>query len=451
MKNVFVKVISMVLTFALFIGFAACNKKPVPVEGSETPDVSGGSVPSDTDPDNKPNDPIDVLELGDSIDLMDGTKCGAVKSRSADDRFIRSQAEFGLDLFKKSIKDGENSLVSPLSVMLALAMTANGADGATLAEMEAVLGGDIPLDELNEYLHTYWSLLPSSEKAKLNIANSIWFRDNENAITVEKDFLKKNADYYGASAYKSPFDEGTVKDINNWVKYNTDGMIDGILDQIPAEAVMYLINAICFDAEWSSPYDSKYDVREGAFYGLSGTTTVELMHSNEGRYVSDENACGFIKSYKNGYSFMAILPNEGMSLADYIDTLEGDDLVKLYKNPEYVTVNATLPKFKYEYSVSLNDPLKAMGMKGAFSGGFGRMGRSAWGELRVGSVLHKTFIEVDNMGTRAAAVTAVEGVPTSAEPIIPKTVRLDRPFLYAIVDNSTGLPIFIGTVNDIEG
>jgi serpin B len=451
MKNVFVKIISAILTCALLFSFAACNKSPATVGGSETPDVNGGFAPPDTDPDNKTNDTIDVLELSDSIDLMDGTKCGAVNRRSADDRFIRSQAEFGLELFKKSIKDGKNSLVSPLSVMLALAMTANGADGATLAEMEAVLGGDIPLDELNEYLHTYWSLLPSSEKAKLNIANSIWFRDNENAITVEKDFLKKNADYYGASAYRSPFDNDTVKDINNWVKYNTDGMIDGILDQIPAEAVMYIINAICFDAEWLSPYDSKYDVREGTFYGLSGATTVEMMYSNEYRFVSDENACGFIKPYENGYSFMAILPNEDISLADYIDTLEGDDLVKLYKTPEHVTVNATLPKFKYEYSVTLNDPLKDMGMKGAFSGGFGRMGRGVWGDFKISNVIHKTFIEVDNNGTRAAAVTAVECVPTSAEPTIPKTVRLDRPFLYAIVDNSTGLPIFIGTVNDIEG
>lgn len=425
---------------ALLLSFAACSKVPTLAGGSETS--------KNNDP--NPEEPItEVLELGASIDLMDEIKCGAVNSRAADDRFIKSQAEFGLELFKRSVNNGQNSLVSPLSVMLALAMTANGADGATLAEMETLLGGDLNIDELNEYLHTYVSRLPSDEKAKLNIANSIWFRDNEDAITVEQDFLKKNADYYGASAYKSPFGEETVKDINNWVKHNTDGMIDGILNEIPAEAVMYLINAICFDAEWSQPYND-YEVYEGEFYGFSGTTTVELMRSSEGRFVSDDNACGFIKSYKNGYSFMAILPNEGVSLADYIDTLEGDDLVKLYKNCEYVTVNATLPKFKYDYTVTLNDTLKAMGMNGAFSGGFSRMGRSSWGELRVGSVLHKTFIEVDNNGTRAAAVTAVDVVAESCEPTIPKTVKLDRPFLYAIVDNSTGLPIFIGTVNDIE-
>ena len=284
----------------------------------------------------------------------------------------------------------------------------------------------------------------------MNIANSVWFKDDESAISVEKDFLKKNADYYSASIYKSPFDENTLKDINNWANYNTDGMIDGILSEVPSNAVMYLINAICFDAEWSSPYDSEHDVSEGTFYGLSGASSVEMMHSNEHRFVSDENARGFIKYYKDGYSFMAILPNEGMSLSDYIDTLEGDDLVKLYKSSESLTVNATLPKFKYDYSVTLNDTLKAMGMNEAFHGGFSRMGRSAWGDFKISSVMQKTFIEVDTNGTRAAAVTAVEACPTSAEPERVETVRLDRPFLYAIVDNATGLPVFIGTVNDIK-
>ena len=446
-RSLLVKLTAMLLTGALMFGFAACNNVPKLPQGGETDPIN-----TEGQKNTEPEDPvIGVLELSNSMDLMEGVSIGAVKSRPADDRFVYSQADFGLKLFKMSIKNDQNSLVSPLSVMLALAMTANGADGATLSEMETLLGGDIPLDELNEYLHTYWSRLPSDEKAKLNIANSIWFRDDDKAIEVEKDFLKKNADYYGASAYKSPFDESTAKDINNWVKHNTDGMISKIVDEISPETVMYLINAICFDAEWAAPYDSKSDVYSGTFYGLSGNTEVELMRSEEGRYVTDENACGFIKSYKNGYSFMAILPNEGMSLADYIDTLEGDDLVKLYKNPEYVTVNATLPKFKYDYTVNLNDPLEALGMKGAFSGGFSRMGRSTWGELHVGSVLHKTFIEVDNMGTRAAAVTSVSIEAECAEPTMPKTVKLDRPFLYAIVDNSTGLPIFIGTVNDIEG
>lgn len=433
MKNTFVKLISILLTCAILLSFAACSKPEEPSESSNT---------------EPKNDIGDIEPLGKSVDLMKEIVCAEVNSRPADDRFIKSQAEFGLSLFKKSIDDEKNSLISPLSVMLALAMTANGAVGETLEEMENVLGGDLTIDELNEYLHTYWSLLPSSEKAKLEIANSIWFRDDEYMIRVKEEFLKKNANYYSASLYKAPFDDTTVKDINGWVDEHTDGMINKIIDEIDPFAVMYLINAICFDAKWRAPY-SEYSIYEGDFYGLSGTTTAELMRSEENRYVEDENAVGFIKPYANGYSFMAILPNDGMSLADYIDTLEGDDLVQLYKNAVYHPVNATLPKFKYDYSILLNDILKEMGINKAFGGGFSNIGESSLGELFINRVLHKTFIEVDNAGTRAAAVTAVEVATESAEPTVPKTVKLDRPFLYAIVDNATGLPIFIGTVNDI--
>lgn len=433
MKNTFVKLISILLTCAILLSFAACSKPEEPSESSNT---------------EPKNDIGDIEPLGKSVDLMKEIVCAEVNSRPADDRFIKSQAEFGLSLFKKSIDDEKNSLISPLSVMLALAMTANGAVGETLEEMENVLGGDLTIDELNEYLHTYWSLLPSSEKAKLEIANSIWFRDDEYMIRVKEEFLKKNANYYSASLYKAPFDDTTVKDINGWVDEHTDGMINKIIDEIDPFAVMYLINAICFDAKWRAPY-SEYSIYEGDFYGLSGTTTAELMRSEENRYVEDENAVGFIKPYANGYSFMAILPNDGMSLADYIDTLEGDDLVQLYKNAVYHPVNATLPKFKYDYSILLNDILKEMGINKAFGGGFSNIGESSLGELFINRVIHKTFIEVDNAGTRAAAVTAVEVATESAEPTVPKTVKLDRPFLYAIVDNATGLPIFIGTVNDI--
>lgn len=246
MKNIFLKTVAFMLAGIMLLGFTACNDRGLP-------SVNGGDDESGTRGADMPDNGENLLSR--STDLMEGVSCKTVNSRPADDRFIKSQAEFALALFKESMKDGVNSLVSPLSVTLALAMTANGADGETLAEMEKLLGGDIPIDELNEYLHTYVSRLPSDEKAKLNIANSIWFKDDEDSLVVNKDFLQRNADYYGASAYKSPFDDSTVGDINGWVDENTDGMIKKLLDNIPEEAVMYLINAICFDAEWSNPFN----------------------------------------------------------------------------------------------------------------------------------------------------------------------------------------------------
>ena len=175
-----------------------------------------------------------------AANLMEGIAAKPVSGKAADDAFKNSSADFAIKLFQQTRDGNKNSLISPLSVMLALSMTANGAKGETLAQVEALLGGDIPMETLNEYLYSYIKALPSEKTAKLNIANSIWFRDN--GFTAEKAFLQKNADYYGAEAYKSVFNEKTLRDINNWVKKNTDGMIEKIIDNIDSDAVMYLIN-----------------------------------------------------------------------------------------------------------------------------------------------------------------------------------------------------------------
>lgn len=385
-------------------------------------------------------------------DLMEGVNANTVIGKASDDRFIKSSADFAVKLFKETIAEDKSSLISPLSVMLALAMTANGADTKTKKEMETLLGGDTKLEKLNEYLYTYVKNLPSDKKYKLEIANSIWFRNDENRLTVEKDFLQKNADYYGANAYKSPFDAQTLKDINNWVEDKTDGMIDKIIDEINPDAVMYLINAIVFDAEWQNVY-KKNDIYTGTFTAYDGTKrSVEMMISEESKYIDDGKATGFIKDYKDGkYSFVALLPNEDISINDYIASLSGEGLIKAIKNSEDAYVEAQLPKFSYDYTVSMNDALKTLGMPTAFNTGtadFSKLGKSARGNIYIGEVLHKTFISVDELGTKAGAVTKVEMRDESAR--LGYTVKLDRPFVYMIIDNETKLPIFIGTVMDIK-
>ena len=382
-------------------------------------------------------------------DLMKDISPNNVNGKLPDDKFTASMADFSIELFKKSITDGKNSLVSPLSVMLALAMTANGADSETLSQMEKLLGGDIPLSELNEYLYGYVKGLPNEDKSKLRIANSIWFRDNENRLRVESDFLQKNADYYGATAYKSAFDEQTLKDINNWVKSNTDGMIDSILDEISDDAVLYLINAVVFDAEWQNVYN-KYNIQKGDFNDINGIVqTVDFMHSDEYKYLDDGKAIGFIKPYaNNGYSFAALLPNEGITIDEYIDFLTGIGFINILENYESTTVYASMPKFEYEYEVQMNDILKALGMPDAFDSGkadFKKMATSSNGNIYIGEVLHKTYISVDELGTKAGAVTSIM-MNDAGTPAEPKIVRLDRPFVYAIIDNATNLPVFIGTL-----
>ncbi len=391
-----------------------------------------------------------------AADLMEGVQANTVTGKAADDAFAQSQMRLAVELFQSSVLESkdENVLISPLSIQLALAMTANGADGNTKAEMEALLGDEISLEDLNEYLYSYVNNLPSAEKYKLQIANSIWLRDDEGRLQVEKDFLQKNADYYGAQAYKSAFDDQTLKDINNWVKDHTDGMIDSILDQIDEDAVMYLINALVFDAEWQHVYD-KSDVYKGKFTNIGGTEKhVDMMHSEETVYLQDENAIGFMKPYSGSkYNFAVLLPNEGVDIYEYIAGLTGEELMETLSTPQLGMVMATLPKFSYEYELTMNDVLKELGMPSAFIGDtadFSKMAHSSRGNIYIGDVLHKTFISVDELGTKAGAVTKVQMNDESA-PMSEWVVTLNRPFVYMIIDNETNLPVFIGTVMDVQG
>lgn len=384
-----------------------------------------------------------------AADLTEGIKAKPVSGRAADDAFKNSSADFAIRLFQKTRDDSKNSLISPLSVMLALSMTANGAKGETLTQTESLLGGDIPMETLNEYLYSYIKALPSEKTAKLNIANSIWVRDN--GFTAEKAFLQKNADYFDAAVYKSAFDVKTLRYINNWVKKNTDGMIEKIIDDIDPDAVMYLINTVLFDAEWKNIY-KKDEVRDGTFTALDGTKrTASMMYSAEHLYLDDGKAIGFIKPYRNGYSFVALLPNEDISLSDYAASMTGKSFADTIKNAEDVPVEAAMPKFSYDYDIEMSGALKALGMSLPFDpekADFSALGYYESGNIFISRVLHKAYITVDEKGTKAGAATAADIKATSDTGGL-YSVTLDRPFVYAVIDDACGLPVFIGAVTDI--
>lgn len=361
--------------------------------------------------------------------------------------------DFGIRLFRQSYESDQNTLISPLSVLYALSMTANGAEGDTLAQMEAVLGLDV--QTLNVWLRSYRNMLELSENGKLSLANAIWFRD-DGRFTVKDEFLQTNADYYGAGIFKAPFDQGTCRDINNWVKENTDGMIEEILNEISDGAVMYLVNALAFDSQWQEVYRES-DINEGQFTTERGLRrTVDMMYSEESLHLSDNNAEGFIKFYEGGdYAFAALLPNEGITVEEYLDTLTGDHLNELLSSAEDSTVHATMPRFTLEYDAQLSDILKAMGMTDAFDGDkadLSGIGHSERGNLFINRVLHKTYICVDGKGTKAGAATAVE-VNDECAMIVDKVqvVNLDRPFVYMLIDTKYNIPFFIGTMQDPTG
>ncbi|MBQ6930855.1 MAG: serpin family protein, partial [Clostridia bacterium] len=344
------------------------------------------------------------------------------------------------------------TLISPLSVLCALAMTANGAENETLEEMEAVLG--MSKDELNLYVYSYINSLPDSNEYKLSLANSIWFTGDER-FTVSREFLQANADYYGADIYKAPFNDKTCREINKWVKHKTDSMIPEIDDEIPTDAVMYLVNALAFEAQWRKVYE-KDQVRDGEFTKEDGTKqTAEFMYGMEGTYLEDEKASGFVKYYKGGkYAFVAMLPDEGVSVSEYVASLDGEKLRAMLSDPGYTTVSTALPKFETEYSVEMNDVLKGMGMPTAFvsdEADFTALGTSARGNIYINRVLHRTYISVGEKGTKAGAATAVEMADEAGmETLEPKEIYLDRPFVYMLIDTENNIPFFIGTMTDIE-
>lgn len=213
---------------------------------------------------------------------------------------------------------------------------------------------------------------------------------------------------------------------------------------------MYLINAIAFESEWDEEYDD-HQIFNDNFTNYKGNRkVVEMMKSEEGKYLDDGKATGFIKPYKDKeFSFVAILPNEDVDIKEYIENMTGDSLHDLISLYEEVDVNAYIPKFSYDYGLDMNDILINLGMEDAFDRNKADFSKMTDETVYINSVIHKSFIDVDEVGTKAAAATSVEMRVTSA--VIEDTyeVKLDRPFIYVIMDNEANIPVFIGAVMDI--
>ena len=383
-------------------------------------------------------------------DWMENISARAVDSHPDTAAGAQAMTEFGVRLARNSFENGENLLLSPLSVLCALAMTANGAKEQTLKQMEEIFG--LPIEALNSYLHWYTSSLPQGENYQLCLANSIWFTE-DSRFTPNQEFLQINADYYDADIFSAPFDDSTLKAINDWIEEKTDGMIKDALDAIPPAAVMYLINALSFDARWSTVYQ-EHEVREGTFTKEDGAEqSVNMMHSTEYQYLSDDFATGFVKPYQGrSYAFAALLPREGVSMEEYLCSLTGEKLRALLDNVQSTPVVTAIPKFETGYSVEMSQILSGMGMTDAFdpeNADFSALGTSSAGNIFISRVIHKTFISVSEQGTKAGAVTIVEPTDSAAmEPDKRQEVILDRPFVYLLIDCASGVPFFIGVMMD---
>lgn len=391
-------------------------------------------------------------QLAETVNLMDGIEL--MSTEWNDDFPDHPITGFGVPLFQHALKEAkadENVLVSPMSAWTVLCMVEGGADGETKTQMQEVL--KLSEGDYLTYAKKFTFLLPEKDNCKVHMANGIWYK-NVPSLHVEDYFLQYNKTFFDAVAYKAPFNNDTLQNINNWVSENTDGMIPGILEEIKPEDVIYLVNALSFDAKWSSIYNET-DIWKDIFTTEAGEEKlVSMMHSEENMYLEDEKTTGFIKYYGDRqYAFVALLPKEGMTVAEYAESLTAENLRDLLNNKSQEKVQATMPKFSVEYGFNMNNILRQMGMTDAFSesaADFSQMATSDAGNIYVGSVDQKCFIAVDEYGTKAGAATAV-AMQNRALSLKPqKEVNLNRPFMYLIVECNHYEPLFMGVVMNVE-
>lgn len=387
-----------------------------------------------------------------SINLMDGIgpNNGVPVSETMDEKINQAILNFAWDMFKESSSNEGNLMISPPSVYFALAMAANGADGETKTEMMKALDAEnIPMDDLNEGLNYWMNSITKNRTAKFSIANSIWYKEG---FKPSKDFLQANADYYSADIHSLDFSKKSAPNtINDWVKNATNSKIDKIVEKINDDLVMYMINAIYFKGDWKYEFPAN-KTHKSTFNSPSGEIETDFMNKiGDMDYLEFNGATGVILPYLDErFAFVGLLPKEGDTPRDLMNNLTAMDLLNLIKNKDVKNIELSIPKFESSYEDSLLDELSAMGMKLPFdpnNADFSMMNESHAKDLSISEVKHKTYIKVDEKGTEAAAVTSI-GVGATSMPIELPRLTFDRPFIYGIVDVTTGIPLFIGIMEN---
>lgn len=392
-------------------------------------------------------------EVEKAVNLTDGTGSGSVSGLELDDEFAEGYQRFSTELFRQLYAveaQSENRMVSPFSLLVVLAMLENGANGETLAQMEALTG--IERDRLNAYLFTMISQLRESEGVAFSVADALWVREDF-ADMLKKEFLGRCGDYFQAGVYKGAFDETTLRQINAWCSEQTGGRIKEILTEIRPGELLYLLNAVSFQGNWEKEY-TEDDISEGRFLAADGTEeTVTMLHSQEKVYLESEDFTGFVKYYENTrYGFVALLPKAGNTIPEAVDKLTAEAWSELFASARRgVQVSVTMPEFESEYTIDLNETLQQMGMTDAFgTADFSQMFVEGSELIQLGYVLQKTMIRVNRKGTEAAAVT-IGAALEAAMPIEEYyEVVLDRPYLYAVIDMWNHTPIFLGSTVRID-
>lgn len=366
------------------------------------------------------------------------------------DEGARAAAQFALKLFAEALKsEEENVALSPLSAYFALAMVANGAKGDTLAEFTDTLGGGLEMADINLFCRALADRLTrTAGSTKLSLANSVW--TDKTGFVPNQDFLQTVVDYFGAEVFTTDFkDPKAVTDINKWIEDKTKGLIKDMLKDLSPDTVMALVNTLYMKARWAIPFE-KAETYKNQFAKADGTKVETPFMSRTGKmqYLSTDTAEGVLLPYDDErLGFVALLPKEGKSPADVLASMS--DVKALIDGAQETSVRLSLPSFKIAYECKMNEILQAMGINLAFDEGRADLSGlgSAAGNLFIGRVLQKVVIEVSEAGTEAAAATVIE-IRTTSAPLGDVTLTFDRPFVYMVVDLDSGLPLFIGQMDN---
>lgn len=366
---------------------------------------------------------------------------------------IKTDNAFTFKLLEKVLPHlaaDENAMLSPLGVNLALRMVANGADGETRNEIDRALNADnYSEDFLNDYYNKLITTLPDLDSnIEFDIANSIWYKKE---FEVLPGFLKENKDYYLATVQALNFnDPRSISTINEWVNSKTRGKIPTIIDKIDSDTRMYLMNAIYFKGAWSMPFNKEKTI-DKEFHTTKGIVNALFMGDNASYLFIEKNDFQAVKlPYGDStYSLTAVLPMMGTSPSVLLSQLSIEGRwEQLQMEFKARPIKLAFPKFSFSYENTLNDELEKLGIKTAFTrmADFSRIEES--GKLSISEVKHKTFLEVNEQGTEAAAVTSIGMVVTSMPQYYP--VEFNRPFLFFIQEESSGLIMFAGQINHPE-
>jgi serpin B len=366
---------------------------------------------------------------------------------------IQNSNNFAFSILKKINQNEEsnvNIFISPLSISMALTMAYNGADTETKAEMKQALDFQTLSDaEINGSFESLSNLLTNIDKTvKFNPANSIWYR---NSLTIQPDFVSVNQKHLDAEVNPLDFNNSTAakNTINQWVDNKTNGLIKEIVEEVSDRSYMFLINAIYFKGTWAFPFDKKL-TKNQVFKGTI-TKSVPFMEGKPKAniWIDDIKTLVDLPYGNKQFSMSILMPNEGQNLDDFINQLTISQLNTWLAQSANKEIMLKMPKFKFAYKNKLNDELQALGMSSAFSDNadFSKMlvGFDK-GDLSITSVQHKSFVQVDEEGTEAAAATSVEIGPTSG----PLSIIVDRPFVFLIREKSSGAIIFVGKVVNIS-